>query len=184
MEQVIHEFEDEIVDGAGVRYKVTLRGSSRPGDTWQGWLVFERADGASLATGVETTQSNAEALRYWATGLTDAYFEGALARASSPRTVVPAPAPPLPVVSADYATRRERLAAVERAILDSFARRGAVRLLTRELFAELPNSGADVVRALEDLEKQGGLLLRRTEEGNDWVYLTADGAEAAGVTAR
>jgi hypothetical protein len=38
-----------------------------------------------------------------------------------------------------------------------------------------------VVRALEDLEKQGGLLIRRTEEGNDFVFLTQVGAEVAGV---
>jgi hypothetical protein len=39
--------------------------------------------GPPLATDVETTQSNAEAVAYWATGLQPVFFEGALARARS-----------------------------------------------------------------------------------------------------
>ncbi|HEY0372398.1 MAG TPA: hypothetical protein VGD79_10375 [Thermoanaerobaculia bacterium] len=42
-------------------------------------------------------------------------------------------------------------------------------------------ANADVVRALEDLEKQGGLLIRQTEAGSDWLILTPVGAEEAGV---
>jgi hypothetical protein len=34
-----------------------------------------------LTTGVETTQPNAEALEYWASGLEQIYLEGALKRA-------------------------------------------------------------------------------------------------------
>jgi DNA-binding MarR family transcriptional regulator len=48
------------------------------------------------------------------------------------------------------------------------------------LLDELSYAHADVVRALEDLEKQGGLLVRRTEEGNDWLVLTEVGVQAAG----
>ena len=37
------------------------------------------------------------------------------------------------------------------------------------------------LRALEDLERKGGLLTRETDEGNDWLLLTPAGAEEAGV---
>jgi hypothetical protein len=166
-----------------VPYRVFLFGRNRPGDTWQGWLVFERTtDGKRFATDVETTQSNAEAILYWATGLTDAYFDGALARAQNPRPRdTSAVAVPPPVVSSDSETHRRRLATIERDVLDCFTRYRTRRLLTRALLAELPYAHADVVRALEDLETQGGLLIRQTEEGNDWLFLTPVGAEEAGV---
>jgi hypothetical protein len=184
MERLLQEFEQPVRDAAGTLYKVYLYGRSRPGDTWQGWLVFERlSDGTRFPTGVETTQSSAEAILYWATGLTDAYFDGAFARAvTSPVTTDPTPiAVPQPIVGGDTQTRQWRLAELERAVLACFRRRRAARLLTRTVFDELPHSHADVVRALEDLEKQGGMLVRRTEEGNDWIFLTQAGAEAAGL---
>lgn len=46
---------------------------------------------------------------------------------------------------------------------------------------ELSNAHADVVRAFEDLEKQRGLVNRRTEEGNDWLFLTPAGVDVAGL---
>lgn len=51
-----------------------------------GLAEFERTtDGRRFSTDVETTQPNAEALLYWSTGLTAAYFEGALERATNRR---------------------------------------------------------------------------------------------------
>ena len=86
-----------------------------------------------------------------------------------------------PIVTSDSDTHRRRLAALERDVLACFSRHRTRRLLTPVLFAELPYAHADVVRALEDLEKQGGLLIRQTEEGNDWLFLTPVGAQEAGV---
>lgn len=185
MERLLQQFERPVRDAAGTIYNVFLYGRSRPGDTWQGWLVFERlSDGARFETGVETTQSNAEAILYWATGLTDAYFDGALQRAQNGVREHAAPvAIPEPLVGGNIDTRLARLAALERAILDCFSRARATRLLTQRLFDDLAYAHADVVRALEDLEQQGGLLVRRTEEGNDWVFLTRDGIAVAGVPA-
>ena len=183
MERLLQEFERPIADSDGVLHRVFLYGRSRPADTWQGWLVFERTtDGRRFATDVETTQSNAEAVLYWATGLTDAYFDGALDRARNPRPHEPsAIAAPPQVVGSDSQTHRRRLASIERDVLDCFGRHRTRRLLTDDLFRELSHTHADVVRALEDLEKQGGLLIRQTEEGNDWLFLTPVGAEEAGV---
>ncbi len=183
MERLLQEFEQPIRETGGLLYRVFLYGRSRPGDTWQGWLVFESiADGARFATDIETTQPNAEAILYWATGLTDAYFDGALVRAQNPRPRDPsAVAVPAPIVTSDSATHRRRLAALERDVLACFGRHRTRRLLTARLFVELPYAHADVVRALEDLEKQGGLLIRRTEQGSDWLFLTPAGAQEAGV---
>ncbi len=184
MEQLLQQFEKPIVDKSGVSYTVFLYGRNRPGDTWQGWLVFERSnDGKRFATDVETTQPNSDAILYWSTGLTPAYFEGALERArrapQAERTVVAAPAPL--AASVDSAMRKRRLGKLESAVLSCFQRHRTVRLRTDILLNELPYVHADTVRALEDLEKQGGLLVRRTEEGSDWLFLTEAGAEAAGV---
>jgi hypothetical protein len=56
-------------------------------------------------------------------------------------------------------------------VLGVFASRKATQLLTREVFDALPHSHADVVRALEHLEKGEQRIVRRTEEGNDWLFL-------------
>ena len=174
MEQVLQHFEKAVRDSAGAAYRVYVYGRSRPGDTWQGWLVFERmGDGRRFSTGVETTQPSSQAIVYWAGGLSEAYFEGALRRAMKPAAIESRTlrVPP-PVVSGDRDIHRKRLASLEREVLDCFRRHDTRRLTTQTLFDELPHANADVVRALEDLEKQGGLVDRRTEEGSDWVFLT------------
>ena len=81
MEKLLQEFEHTVTDASGAVYKIFAYARSRPGDTWQGFLVFETADGRRFQTDVETTQPNEEAVLYWATGLSEAYFEGALERA-------------------------------------------------------------------------------------------------------
>ncbi|HEX7705039.1 MAG TPA: hypothetical protein VF701_01130 [Thermoanaerobaculia bacterium] len=172
---LLQQFEAPFNDGSGEKYTVYVYGRTRPGDNWKGWLVFERhSDGTRLSTGVETTQPNAEAVTYWATGLSTAYFEGALNRAQSPpskpRSATVVAAPP-----------HRTLSEIERAVVACFSRRHRTRLQTRSIMDDLPDAHADVVRALEDLEKQGGLLVRQTEEGTDWVLLTENGVEAAGV---
>lgn len=185
MERLLQQFEKPIADASGVLYTVYLYGRSRPGDTWQGWLSFERvSDGRRFVTDVETTQSNAEGILYWATGLTDAYFDGALERAQHSEQ------PQKPVVSrhvslvddlADTQTRRRHLADLERAVLACLMRHRTTRLTSQAIFDEVAAANADVVRALEDLEKQGGMVIRRTEQGNDLVFLTPSGIAATGL---
>jgi len=181
MDTIVDEFEQPVSDSSGETYRVALAGRSRPHDTWQGWLVFiRRRDGRRVETTVETTQPNREALRYWAAGLTDADFEGALERARAPRQE-PEPRPaPLPIIGAgaDAAGRERRRAEIERDILAVLAAAERNRLDIRELFDALPHSHADITRALEHLEKRDRLLARRTEQGTEWVVLTADGIRA------
>lgn len=188
MDRLLQQFEQPVVDRDGETYDVFLYGRSRPGDTWQGWLVFQRrTDLARLATGVETTQPNAEAVLYWATGLTGAYFDGALDRAKRPQpdieVTVPVP-PPLIDGWADSATRAARLADLERTILAYFRGRSLEKVPTEVLFNDLPHAHADVVRALEDMTKQGRLIERRTEEGTDWLFLTPDGMRITRAASR
>ena len=188
MDQLLQQFDTPTRDANGNLYIVFLYGRSREHDTWQGWLVFERRrDGTRFATPVETTQPNAQAILYWGTGLTDTYFDGALARALSPDRAARAsdvsrPAPGLISYGTDTATRRQRLTRFERDIMLFFERRRVERVLTQELFDASPHAHADIVRALEDLERQGRYLVRRTEEGNDWVFLTEEGIRAAGLS--
>lgn len=75
---------------------------------------------------------------------------------------------------------KRRLERIEQHIFALFRARGTYRLLAKEVFdstAEFAN--ADLVRALEDLEKKWRLLVRYTSEGNDWISLTPEGAARA-----
>ncbi len=79
---------------------------------------------------------------------------------------------------------KDRLARVEEYVLGLFRRSGVTRLLTREVFADsLVYANADIVRAFEDMEKRLRALVRHTEEGDDWVSLTPEGARLAGLPA-
>ncbi|HEX8173321.1 MAG TPA: hypothetical protein VF824_22495 [Thermoanaerobaculia bacterium] len=177
MERLLQTFEAPFADHDGNLYAVQLFGRSRPGDTWQAMLTFVRQrDGISFTTGVETTQSNAEAVLYWATGLTPAYFDGAFERARLQSTQSTRPsaapieaAPPLRDVTADRETYLHRLNELETQVLDSFRRHGADRVATQTVLDELPHAHADVVRAIEDLEKQRHLVERVTDGGTDWL---------------
>jgi hypothetical protein len=67
-------------------------------------------------------------------------------------------------------------------VLAFFQARRRSRILANELFdstAEFAN--ADIVRALEDLEKRERLLVRHTQEGFDYISLTPQGAESLGL---
>jgi hypothetical protein len=78
-------------------YRARACGRERVDGTWEGWLEFESADGRSVwRTGRETTQPNRTDAIYWATGITQVYLQGALARAMEPppHVAVATPSPP------------------------------------------------------------------------------------------
>jgi hypothetical protein len=63
-------------------YAAEVWGERRGDGLWEGWIEFVSDDsGPVLVTERETSQSNLEALTYWATGLQPVYLDGALARA-------------------------------------------------------------------------------------------------------
>ena len=186
MEELLQTFDAPFTDGDGEIYDVQLFGRSRPGDTWQGWLVFSRRrDARAFSTDVETTQSSAEGVLHWAAGLSQTHFDGAFARARRPlprRTGARPLPPPLIDARSDRTTYEHRLTTLESDILAAFRRHRISQLSTKVLLDELPYAHADTVRALEDLEKQRRLLVRRTEAGNDWLILTEEGLAAADLS--
>ena len=81
MAETFAEFEATIA-AHGRSYASRVCGRQRDDGIWEGWIEFEdTATGESLRSERETTQPDASDLRYWATGLTPVYLEGALNRA-------------------------------------------------------------------------------------------------------
>ena len=78
---------------------------------------------------------------------------------------------------------KHRLARIEEYIFGLFRATGTTKLLAREVFESTTEyANADLVRAFEDLEKKWRRLVRFTDEGNDWVQLTPEGAAYAGLS--
>jgi hypothetical protein len=88
MVEVLHTFEDDIVDESG-SYHARVVGRQADDGMWEGWVEFEPSGipGDVLVTGVESRQPERVHLVYWATGLTLVYAEGALRRARHPTVV-------------------------------------------------------------------------------------------------
>ena len=89
MDDLIHEFTNEIADADGHAYTARAMGHQRVGRTvWEGWLEFTPVGGGGIVRRgpVETTQPNREALVYWASGVEPVYLEGALERAIAARS--------------------------------------------------------------------------------------------------
>src|ERR1043165_8466290 len=145
MDEILQQFEQPVIDESGERYAVYLYGRSRhgatpPGATWRDWLFFDRQSAAPpYATAVETTQPNRQAILYWATGLTDSYFDGAFNRARK-----------TPRERHDRAAMQEvSLAEIEHDVLTCFRFHRAVRLETRQVLDELPFAHATTTRRSE-----------------------------------
>ena len=67
-------------------------------------------------------------------------------------------------------------------VLTYFQAQRRSRVLANELFNSTREfANADLVRALEDLEKRERLLVRHTQEGNDYISLTPQGAASLGL---
>jgi hypothetical protein len=89
VDELIHEFANEIADGDGHTYTARVTGRQRKGQTvWEGRLEFTPRGGRGMVrrSQVETTQPNREALAYWASGVEPVYLEGALERAIASRS--------------------------------------------------------------------------------------------------
>ena len=75
-----------------------------------------------------------------------------------------------------------RLRQIERYVLGFFREQQQTRILAKELFESTRvYANADIVRALEDLEKSERLLVRHTTEGNDYISLTSLGTALLGL---
>ena len=77
---------------------------------------------------------------------------------------------------------KQRLEQIERYVLGYLQARHQTRILAKELFDSTSEyANADMVRALEALEKRERLLVRHTTEGNDYISLTAQGVARLGL---
>ncbi len=77
---------------------------------------------------------------------------------------------------------KRRLKQIELYIISFFQEQQKTRILAKELFESTSAyANADIVRALEDLEKKERLLVRHTSEGNDYISLTAQGIARLGL---
>jgi hypothetical protein len=97
MAQTVLQFDTSIVDATtGTQYLARVCGRERDDALWEGWIEFVNiSTGTVLRTVRETTQPNLTDLKYWATGLTPVYLEGALARTlNPPKATAPAVASP------------------------------------------------------------------------------------------
>ena len=77
---------------------------------------------------------------------------------------------------------KQRLRQIEQYVLGFFQAERRTRIISKELFNSTSTyANADMVRALEDLEKKERLLVRHTTEGNDYISLTAEGVARLGL---
>jgi hypothetical protein len=77
---------------------------------------------------------------------------------------------------------KHRLVQIEKYIINFFQEQQQTRILAKDLFdSTSAYANADMVRALEDLEKKERLLVRHTTECNDYVSLTSPGVARLGL---
>jgi len=97
MAETLAQFDALVRDRHGRLYAAKACGRERDDRLWEGWIEFESTEtGETLRSFRETTQPNVTDVRYWATGLTPVYLEGALDRiltAAPPRQPDPVPPP-------------------------------------------------------------------------------------------
>jgi hypothetical protein len=77
---------------------------------------------------------------------------------------------------------KRRLAEIEKYVINFFQELQQPRILAKDLFdSTTVYANADIVRALEDLEKSERFLVRHTTEGNDYISLTPVGLALLGL---
>ncbi len=77
---------------------------------------------------------------------------------------------------------KRRLAEIEKYVINFFQELQQPRILAKDLFDSTSvYANADIVRALEDLEKSERFLVRHTTEGNDYISLTPVGLALLGL---
>jgi hypothetical protein len=82
--RLVHQHGDYITAENGGRYIAQVYAEQADERLWHAWCVFFREGkqaGDPVATDRETTQSSYDSVRYWASGLTHVFYEGALDRA-------------------------------------------------------------------------------------------------------
>jgi hypothetical protein len=121
MAEVLVRYVAKIFGSDGTAYQAQASGGIAEDGLWEGWIEFTSGDRA-IRSGRETEQPNRDALVYWAEGLTIAYLEGALVRATAtPRTIAPRQVAATPRFNRPARTTAPRGLKSVRAILDPFS---------------------------------------------------------------
>jgi hypothetical protein len=135
--QTVAQFDKPVVHTDGTHHRARVCGRVREDGLWEGWLEFENmATGEVTRTVRETTQPNLTDLKYWATGLTEVYLQGAVARTLD----APQPIAPVTVTPPHYdrpASRREPEHVWPESVLNPFS-----------VYAKNPNLLAQELTAL------------------------------------
>ena len=120
MAEVLVRYVAEVLGTDGTRYIPQACGGIAEDGLWEGWIEFV-SDVSAVRTGRETEQPSRDALMYWAQGLTAAYLEGALARATP--SAIEAPREPIIQSRFDHPAPHPvpRSFRPSRAILDPFS---------------------------------------------------------------
>lgn len=85
MAEVLVQFQEPLSSPGGTFYTARVCGRAAPDGGWEGWIEFVPGDGSQVRRSQrETRQPDRDALLYWATGLTQVYLEGSLARTLEP----------------------------------------------------------------------------------------------------
>jgi len=85
MAEVLLQFQEPLSGPSNTRYIARVCGRPAPDGGWEGWIEFVPDDGSTvLRSQRETRQPGRDTLLYWATGLTQIYLEGSLARTLAP----------------------------------------------------------------------------------------------------
>jgi hypothetical protein len=85
MAEVLVQFQEPLSVSGGTFYTARVCGRAASDGGWEGWIEFVPGDGSPvLRSQRETRQPDRDALLYWATGLTQVYLEGSLARTLEP----------------------------------------------------------------------------------------------------
>jgi hypothetical protein len=116
------QYQKAVLAPDGSPYEARACGGPMPGGTWEGWIEFVPLDGGEpVRSPRETTQPNRTDTEYWATGLTQVYLEGSLARALDTPIGAVAPPPPQPSMFSGPAPRLAPPDVVYESVLNPFS---------------------------------------------------------------
>lgn len=103
----VHQHAEYVTAADGRNYVAQVYATEHDGRSWDAWCAFFPEKGDDFVVGGrETTQSSFDSVRYWASGLTHRYFEGALDRALAGGEAPPAEQAEAYAVAAERARDR------------------------------------------------------------------------------
>jgi len=161
MAEVLVRYNAKVRGDDGTLWTPQACGGVAKDGLWEGWIEFV-CDEHAVRTGRETEQPNREDLMYWAQGLTGAYLEGALARATTMRAVIPREPRVSPHFQSPATPPSPRSFRPSRAILDPFSTfaqgedilRGQLNALSHDNLVAIAEDYALPIRGVSDMRRR------------------------------